>query len=212
MMPRALLGLLALVFMNIAFAADVSADPSTGLIALVQARLDQPELLRGRFVQQKSVKGFKKPLISGGDFTIWRGHGLLWHTQKPFESMLELRRDRLSVTQANGRSGYKLDGEREPGLRAVNELVFALFSGDIAMLKKYFHMQGELSGKQDWTLVLTPLDAGLMRAFKRVELSGDRYVRRVRLDEASGDSSVISFDQITAASAASPEEAKRLGN
>jgi hypothetical protein len=212
MILHALSGLLAAMCMNIAFAADLPADPSAGLIAQVQSRLDQPELLRGRFVQQKSVKGFKRPLISSGDFTIWRGHGLLWHTQKPFDSTLELRRDRLSVTQADGRGGYKLDGEREPGLRAVNELVFALFSGDITMLKKHFRMQGELSGKQDWTLVLTPLDTGLMRVFKRVELSGDRFVRVVRLEEAIGDSSLIRFDQITEASAASPEEVRRLGN
>lgn len=212
MMPRALFAGFCAMLMHTAFAAGIPADPPSSLIAQVQARLDQPELLRGHFVQQKSVKGFKKPLISGGNFTIWRGHGLIWHTQTPFDSTLELRRDRLSVNRADGRSGYQLDSEHEPGLRAVNELIFALFSGDVAMLQKHFILQGNLSGNQDWALALMPQNSGLMQVFRRIELSGDRYVRQVRLEESSGDSTLIRFDQIATASAASPEEVRRIGN
>lgn len=203
-MMRALFVFLAVMAVHAAAAADLAAE--------VRGRLADPVLLRGQFEQQKSVAGFKKPLVSSGEFLLWRGHGVLWHTNKPFDSTLALRRDRLSVTQADGRAGYQIDAEREPGLRAVNELLFALFSGDIATLQKHFRLQGELSGKQEWTLVLTPADAALMRVFKRVELAGDNYVRRVKLEEANGDSSLIRFDALREMPPATPNEVQRLGN
>lgn len=204
MMGRVFFGFLAFMVVHIAVAADLAAE--------VKARLAEPALLRGQFEQQKSVAGFRKPLISRGDFLLWRGHGVLWHTRKPFDSTLVLRRDKLSVTQADGRSAYQLDAEREPSLRAVNELLFALFSGDIATLQKYFRLEGALSDKRAWTLVLTPSDVVLMRVFKRVELAGDSYVRQVRLEEANGDSSLIRFDALSEMPAVNPEETQLLGN
>jgi hypothetical protein len=196
--------LYALLTMGAANAADLLAD--------VQARMQQPSLLRGQFEQQKNVVGFKRPLVSSGDFLLWREHGVLWHTKKPFDATLALRRDSLAVTQADGRAGYQMDAGREPGLRAVNEMLFALFSGDVATLQKHFHITGALSGKQEWSLQLTPASPALAQVFRRIELSGDQHVRRVKLEESNGDSSNIRFDQPAETPPASADEAARLGN
>lgn len=203
-MRRLIVCLSALLAMGSACAAD--------LLAGVQARLEQPALLRGQFEQQKNVVGFKRPLVSHGDFLLWREHGVLWHTAQPFDSTLALRRDSLSVTQADGRGGYSMDAAREPGLRAVNGMLFALFSGDVASLQKQFRIEGELNGAQGWRLTLTPSSAALAQVFQRIELEGDRYVKRVKLDEASGDASLIRFDHHATTPAATADEAARLGN
>lgn len=180
-------------------------------VAGVQGRLASPQLLRGQFEQAKSVSGFKKPLLSSGTFMLWRGHGVLWQTHKPFESVLAIRRDTLQLSQADGTTVYRMEASREPGVRAVNALLFALFSGDIAALQKTFRLEGVLLPKGEWRLTLLPLENGLARVFVRVELEGGRYVRQVRLFESNGDHSTIRFEQLAETPAVTAEEAQRLG-
>ncbi|QDQ29361.1 outer membrane lipoprotein carrier protein LolA [Chitinimonas arctica] len=183
-LPVLLIGLSSLLVT----AADLATE--------VTKRLDPAPVLRGDFEQRKTVGGFKQPLLSRGDFLLWRDHGVLWQTRKPFAASLVLTRKTLLARQADGSAAYRLDSRAQPALAAVNELLFALLGGDIATLAKRFRIEGELQGKEGWQLQLTPLDDGLARVFQRVRLRGDRYVRQVDLEEANGDSSQIRFEQL----------------
>jgi hypothetical protein len=184
---------------------------ATGLVEGVRTRLADAPLLRGEFEQRKTVTGFKKPLVSHGDFLLAREKGVLWDTRRPFPSTLTLTRKSLSAQQgASGGAGYHLDATREPALAAMNELLFALLSGDVATLATRFHIEGELLEKDGWRLVLTPTDAGLSRVFRRIQLEGDRFVRQVQLEETRGDSSVILFSHLAQSPSPNDAEAKRL--
>ncbi len=184
---------------------------AAGLVPAVEARLDKPELLRGRFEQQKSVAGFRKPLLSSGDFLLWREHGVLWHTLKPFESTLAISRNSLSLTAADRGVVTQMDTTNEPGLRLMHDILSALLAGDFARLQKHFRIEGELSGKQDWMLQLTPANAGIAKVITRIHLYGDRHVKLVKIDESNGDSSQIRFTQLVQAPQASNREAALLG-
>lgn len=186
-----------------AHAADLVKD--------VRARLVDAPLVRGQFEQKKTVAGFKKPLVSKGDFLLARDQGVLWNTRTPFASTLTVTRKSLSAQQGTGGAAYHLDSAKEPALAAVNELLFALLSGDVAALQKRFKVEGELVGTAGWKLELTPTDAGLARVFKHIHLEGDGYVRQVQLDETRGDSSVISFEQLAQTPPPDATEAERLG-
>jgi len=200
-MKRALL-LGMLLVGSTASAGDVVKD--------VRARLADVPLLRGDFEQKKTVSGFKKPLVSRGAFLLSREQGVLWDTREPFASTLTLTRKSLSAEQGTGAAAYHLDASKEPGLAAVNEVMFALLSGDVAALSKRFRVEGELVGTAGWKLTLTPTDAGLARVFKSILLEGDTYVRQVKLDEARGDTSVIQFDKLSQTPPPSDAEARRL--
>lgn len=180
------------------------------LVEGVRARLTVAPLLRGEFEQKKTVAGFKKPLVSRGVFVLSREKGVLWDTRSPFASTLTLTRNSLSARQDTSGAGYHLDTSREPALAAMNELLFALLSGDVATLSQRFRVEGELVDKEGWRLTLTPTDAGLARVFKSVQLQGDRFVREVRLEEARGDSSVIQFSNLAQTPPLSDKEAERL--
>jgi outer membrane lipoprotein-sorting protein len=195
--------LAALLLSWSAHAADLVKD--------VRARLVDAPRVRGQFKQEKTVAGFKKPLVSRGDFLLARDQGVLWNTRSPFASTLTLTRKSLSAEQGTGGAAYRLDSTKEPALAAVNELLFALLAGDVASLQKRFKVEGELVGAAGWKLELTPTDAGLARIFKHVHLEGDGYVRQVRLDETRGDTSLITFDALTQQPPPDAAEAKRLG-
>ncbi|MFP2899737.1 LolA family protein [Corallococcus sp. 4LFB] len=189
---------------------SVSAH-AADLVKDVRARLVDAPLVRGQFEQKKTVAGFKKPLVSRGDFLLARDQGVLWNTRTPFASTLTLTRKSLSAEQGAGGAAYHLDSSKEPALAAVNELLFALLSGDVASLQKRFKVAGALVGAAGWKLELVPTDAGLARVFKHIQLEGDGYVRQVRLDETRGDSSVITFEQLAQTPPPDAKEAERLG-
>ncbi len=80
----------------------------------VLARLHQPAVLRGQFVQSRQIEGFKRPVESSGDFVVARNRGLVWHTVKPFESTLSVSRERLRITNGKG------EIRRPRSMRAAN--------------------------------------------------------------------------------------------
>ncbi|MCP3102401.1 outer membrane lipoprotein carrier protein LolA [Myxococcus sp. K15C18031901] len=188
--------------------AGLSAQASE-LVTGVRARLQDAPLLRGEFEQKKTVAGFKKPLVSRGDFVLSREKGVLWDTRTPFASTLTLTRTSLSAAQGTS-AAYHLDTGKEPALAAVNELLFALLAGDVATLSSRFEVEGALVGAEGWKLTLTPTDAGLARVFRSIRLEGDRFVRQVLLEETRGDSSLIQFDHLRQAPPLSDTEASRL--
>ncbi|QBK05256.1 outer membrane lipoprotein carrier protein LolA [Hylemonella gracilis] len=187
-----------------------ATEPDTPLLAQLRQRLQTAPVLRGRFEQHKRIQGFKNPLVSRGDFLVARERGILWHTRTPFESTLIVTRDRLQSLQADGSVGTQLDAREEPGLRAINALLFALMAADLDRLAERFHIEGQAGGASDWRLVLTPRDAALAQWLARVELQGERYVNSVTLTEARGDESVIRFSAQSTAAQLSPAESARF--
>lgn len=193
-------------------AALVTPLPGTAadIVAEVRARLADAPVLRGDFAQTRTLKGFKHPLLSSGDFLLLRSRGVVWRTRAPFASTLIVTRDRLQSRGADGATTAAIDARTEPGLRIVNEVMFALLASDLTALARHFRIEGEVLDGQRWRLVLTPLEALLAGQFVLMALEGDQYVRQVRLDERSGDQTVIRFTALRATTQASREDEARF--
>jgi hypothetical protein len=190
-----------------AFALPAAA---ADIAATVRTRLADAPVLRGDFVQTRTLLGFKNPLVSRGDFLLLRSRGVVWRTSAPFASTLIVTRDRLLARGADGKAMTQLDARAEPGLRTVNEVMFALLAGDLAALTRHFRIDGELLDGQGWRLALTPLNAVLAGQYALITLEGDRYVRAVRLDEPGGDQTLIRFAALRAAPEATRDDEARF--
>lgn len=169
----------------------IAAEPVSPLLYDVRQRLAQEPIVRGAFEQRKSVKGFRHPLVSGGDFVVSRTRGVLWRTLEPFASSLVVTRDRVLARQGDGSIARALNANDEPAVRTVSETLFGVMAADLAVLAQRFRIDGELAGREGWRLVLLPRDASLGRWVQRVDLEGDRFLRAVRLQEGSGDQTQI---------------------
>jgi hypothetical protein len=163
-------------------------------------------VIRGSFEQRKSLKGFRHPVVSRGDFVVMRERGVVWRTQEPFPSSLLVTRDRVVARQADGTVAKRLNASEEPAVRTISETLFALMTADVRALAARFDIQGETVGAEGWRLALQPRDAGLAKWLTRVELEGDRFLRAVRLQEGSGDSTQIQLSKLQAAAALTPQE------
>ncbi|WP_082533084.1 outer membrane lipoprotein carrier protein LolA [Pelomonas sp. Root1237] len=176
-------------------------------IAQVQQRLVSTPVQRGGFQQDKQLAGFAKPLKSQGDYLLVRGKGLIWRTTAPFASQLVLTRDRIA-----GGGGLQLDASKEPGIRVVTQLMLSLLDGDLGALQQAFEVQASLGGDKAWRAALRPKAAALAQLFSRIELEGDRQLRRIVMTEAQGDTTTLRFDeQAREPAAPSADEAKQLG-
>jgi len=186
--------LITLATLGLSFQALAQTPNSSGNLASeIRARLAQPEVLRGEFEQSKSVPGFAKPLVSRGDFLVSRERGVLWRTREPFASELRLTRKEIQSRQG-GAVNFKLDADKEPAVKMINGLMFALLAGDVAQLGELFSLNGQVQAKS-WQLKLAPKQAALASLLSRIELQGDSHVRRILIDEANGDQTQIRFSQ-----------------
>ena len=188
--------------------AHAQAEPR--LLEGVRSRLNEAPVLRGAFEQQKTVKGFSRPLVSTGSFLLVRDRGILWDTEKPFAARLTVTPRLLEAEHGEGGAGYRLDAEKDPGVAIVNRLLLALVAGDLRELSTHFEVDGALKEKDAWTLKLTPSSAGLKKVFTSIRLEGAGEVREVELQERSGDRSVIHFRDLRTTPAPTAGERQRL--
>jgi len=192
-----------------AASAAASAPPADPL-RLIHDRLKTAPVLKGEFEQAKTLKGFRNALVSKGEFLVARGQGAWWHTQQPFESTLVVTRSRLFTRNPDGSTSSLMDAQAEPGVRQVNELVFALLAADIDVLADKFAVAAQPVGAAGWTVTLTPRDPAIAKFLARATLAGERDVQSVRIEEARGDTTQIRFSHQVPAQALTPDEAARF--
>ncbi len=191
-------------------ALQVMAADAAPVLAQVRQRLTSEPVVRGTFEQRKSVKGFRNPLLSSGDFVVSRQRGVLWRTLEPFASSLVVTRDRVVARQADGSVARRLTAAEEPAVRTIGETLFGVMAADLGSLTQRFEIRGELSGRDGWRLALTPRDATLGRWIQRIELEGDRFLRSIQMDEGNGDATTIRLSRHTTAPALAPDEEARF--
>lgn len=188
------------------FLAQGSAAASD-LLPAIAARVQAAPVLRGEFVQERTLAGFGKPLRSAGSFLAARGRGVLWTTREPFPGELVITADAIRE-RVEGSEAVVVDASREPALREVNRILMALLQGDLATLGTQFEIAGE-NVDAGWRLQLTPRGE-LAQAIARIELEGAAQVQRVAIFEPGGDASVIVFSAHASAEVLAPADAARL--
>jgi hypothetical protein len=200
-MKRRLLACCMALAMTPAFAAVPTAK--------IQAMLAKPQMLCGRFDQNKQLTGMKKPLLSNGRFCVAAGKGVLWRTLQPFPNTLRLTRDEIVHMQGE-RVAVRIDAKQEPVVRMINNVLFSLLAGDLGQLETLFDGEGRVQDNQ-WSVALKARDPGLARVIAGVSLEGGAFVKNIVIHEANGDRTSISFSAMQTGDAAiTPEEAAQF--
>ena len=209
-MRRFLRGAVLAACASFAFVAPSVAAPTDDALKLVHERLKISPVLKGEFEQTKTLKGFKNPLVSKGEFLVARGQGVWWHTRQPFESTLVVTKTRLFTRNPDGSASNLMDAQAQPGLQQVSELIFSLLAADLDALAGKFDVVAQPNGSAGWTLTLTPRDANLAKFLVRATLAGDRDVQSVRIEESRGDTTQIRFSHQVPANAPTADETARF--
>ena len=193
----------------IGFCLVVCSLPLLGAapLATIESMLLKPAVLCGRFEQKKQLVGLKNPVNSSGRFCVVADKGVLWRTLQPFPNTLRLTRDEI-VQMRGDQVALRLEAKKEPTVRLINTVLFALLTGDIGQLEKLFEIDGSVQNKA-WSITLKALEPGLAKAIGSIALKGGVYVRSITIDEANGDRTSIDLMAIeTGDSAMNVDEAK----
>ena len=162
-----------------------------------RAEIGQPlrsdELLRGRFIQERTLEGFSAPLRSEGSFVLAPGVGLIWRAETPF-AVTTLMTSQGLAQQSDGATTLDLPASRAPFMATLYDMLGGALAGDWHGLERDFTVvKTEADGK--WMLELTPrksADAGGM-PFAQIDVMGGEFVERVEIAKVGGDRDVLEF-------------------
>jgi hypothetical protein len=178
----------------------------------VPETLKSGEILRGRFVQDRQLAGFAKPLRTEGMFVLVPGRGLIWRATSPFQNTTVITPEGV-LGQVNGQETMRLPASRMPGLAHLYDVLGGALSGNIAPLEQTFSVKrSEVAA--GWQMLLTPLhpDNAAISQIKSLTVAGHRFVETIEIDKDGGDVDRLTFlDQSTATSPLTSDEKGLLG-
>jgi Outer membrane lipoprotein carrier protein LolA-like len=173
---------------------NTSSLAAAATLERIQSMLAKPNVLCGRFDQNKQLTGLKKPLISAGRFCVVADKGVLWRTLQPVSSTLRITHDEIIQLQGN-RVTMRLDANSEPTVRVIHSIMFALLGGNFASLESLFEVEGGVRNN-DWNLELKARAPGLRDAISNISMDGGAYVKSITIHETSGGRTTIIFSAI----------------
>ncbi len=180
--------------------------------AIVPQNIGANEVLRGRFVQERHLTGFKNTLRSEGRFVLAPSHGLIWQAETPF-AMITIMTTSGLAQEVNGSQTLRLQTTQIPFLARLYDIVGGALAGDWSKLDTDFTVSRS-EGSNGWKVFLTPRKADdLAMPFHSINVSGHRFVEAVTLTKPDGDFDQLTFlDQVLSATPLAEAEATAFGS
>ena len=198
-----------LIFLALLPLCARSQAPQDPLQAL-QARLATFDTVRAEFTQRKDIAAMKRPLLSNGRVLVSREHGVLWQLEQPLNMGYVLQADRIVEIAPDGTRRLR-SAQDQPGLGQVARVFRALLNAQNEALAEYFDLR-PLPAAQGWAIELKPRQPQLAQYLQSIRLSGKDFVESIRIDEASGDRSLIEFQNSRGGGKLEPAEAQLFGS
>lgn len=148
---------------------------------------------RTRFVETRHLALLTRPLELKGSLTYERPHRLTKHVESPFDELLTVDGETLSLVNRTKGEQRLVSLREQPALRALVESVRATLAGDRAQLERHYRLK--FSGARDaWKLQLVPREAQLRGYVESIALSGaGAQLQRIEVLETGGDRSVMTI-------------------
>lgn len=155
--------------------------------------LKNGEILRGRFVQERFLAGFSKPVVSEGNFSLLPGFGLIWQAEQPFPVMTTITASGL-VQSVDGTETARLSASRLPFLPRLYDMLSGALSGDTSALEGEFTVTITPDGRMRRVRLLPKrADAALGLAIQSMDIHVDHFVERVEILKPGGDKDRLIF-------------------
>ena len=142
------------------------------------------KVIKGTFVQTKSLNRLGRSLVSRGNFAVDAGRGIIWDTKTPFPSIIAVGRDFI-VQNSNGRT-TRMDASENETFARISQTMSSIFTGDSKTLTGAFEVYFTENGGT-WNLGLLPKDSSVKAFVKTITIRGDSVLREVFFHEQSGD-------------------------
>ena len=187
--PHSLLLIALAFYASLSHADDWSLDQL--MHTLAETRADH-----ANFVEKKSIAILDKPVESSGELFYTAPDRLEKRTLKPKPESMLLDCGTLTIEQ-KGRK-HVLPLQSYPELAAFIDSIRGTLAGDRLALEHNYQLSMD-GTEQDWTLLLTPIDAKMQKVVANIRIAGSHNaLRSIAIKQADGDSSLMTITQLPA--------------
>jgi hypothetical protein len=143
------------------------------------------------FIESKQSALLSAPLVLKGRLVYGRPDHLEKHVLSPYDENTVIARGAVSIENRTLKQKKSFALSASTSAAALVEGMRATLAGDAPALERYYSIR--LEGSRDaWLLTLTPRDEKLAGMVARIRIAGARErLRRIEVDEGSGDQSVM---------------------
>ncbi len=163
----------------------------------LEQRLSAVSTLRADFTQVKEVHELGSTLRSQGVMLISRSRGLLWQQTQPFELSLIMTGDKL-IQRITGQEDMVIEAKSNPQMFALISSLKEIVRGSCSSLSDNFESRLIKGEGEHFELILTPVSKSAAMVFKKLTVSGERFVDSVVIEDTQGDTTRIEFSSIKA--------------
>lgn len=163
----------------------------TRLPEALTAHLKATPLLHVDFVQTRTLAALSRPLKSSGSLVLSRDQGVIWQVKKPLSLLYVVGSQGILELGADGKK--KVTTSKDvPVIAQMGRVLKSLLQGRWSTLDDYFTVKAE-GRPEKWEVTLMPR-AQTAAFLQRVQVTGGRFIERIRVVEASGDRMELAFE------------------
>jgi len=150
------------------------------------------------FTQEKKLVIFNQPIISKGKIFVQKPQLLSWHVQLPVRYTLIIKGDVIKQWDEESGRIQQFSLSSNPGFSiAIKQMKAWFFGSYVSLLKDY---TVKTISEDPVILEFVPNQSNpafsLIKNVKVYFENDDRYLREIRIEEKSGDSTVLSFSSV----------------
>ncbi|GEM_PF-793645 len=171
------------------------AESVDELMTRLSAEFGSIQTVQTRFVEKKKIRILEQELELTGHLAIEKPGRLAWRIEKPLACTLIIANGRVRQWDEDSQSVQTFSSKSNPVFSMVLDQMQNWFSGDfVALLNDY-----DVRVKQENPLVLAfkphadSLNAHVIKQVLVTIRDDLRYVQAIRIDDSSGDTTVITF-------------------
>ena len=142
------------------------------------------------FRQERHIEALSRPLESSGTVEL-SDVGFAWKQNTPY--VVWLIYDGTLVVEQSWIDGRETTAEiLDPVVGNLTSTLFQMLGGTLEGMETGFEIR-RLDGDDDsnWRYELIPRDAAIRGTIPRIEISGERFLNRIRVDESRGNFTLI---------------------
>jgi hypothetical protein len=192
---QALLALVSLL------AADASVPPAAAWhqnLDSIRKAATTLKTLEASFIQTRTLKILKKPLVSRGVIAYRRPNDLRWEYQSPLAVLLVVRKGNAQRLLKHGTEWVTDHGAKLEAMKFVLEEISLWLEGNFSASKSFRPELHPASKNQPAHIVLSPLDSSFARMISSITIFfGERpgTVSAIDIFEPGGGGTHIAFEK-----------------
>jgi outer membrane lipoprotein carrier protein len=174
----------------------LAAEEQQPLQALESA-LSDVKTVRTRFVQEKKMALFKKPMITKGSILLEMPDKLMWKVESPIKYVLLIDGQQAKQWDGETKKTVRIALADQPVFAAVTQQLRAWFAGNYRVLSKDYTIK-KIEGEQLAFEFIPKPDLPQAKMLKRITVTfqkDKKYIQLFQIEETGGDLTKMVFEE-----------------